>query len=76
MKSFKPSKRRDFIRKLYMLGFDGPYSGSRHQFLIYANHRLTVPSNDEYSIPQVKMMLKEVESILGRNISALDWNKL
>jgi hypothetical protein len=41
-----------------------------------ANHRLTVPSNSEYSVPQLKMMLREVSIILGRDISADEWNDL
>jgi hypothetical protein len=59
---------------LRRLGFDGTYSGSKHQFLVYENHRLTVPSNSEYSIPQLKMMLREAAEILGREITADEWN--
>lgn len=76
MKIWKPCKRRDFIKKLKNLNFIGPYSGSRHQFLIYNNHRLTIPSNDEYSVPQLKMMLKEVNEITGNEIQAEIWNNL
>lgn len=71
-----PCKRIDFIRRLRTLGFEGPYSGSKHQFLVIENHRLTVPSNSEYSIPQLRFMLREVEGILGRGIAADEWNKL
>lgn len=71
-----PCKRRDFLRKLRALGFDGPYSGSRHQFLVSGRHRLAIPSNEEYSIPQLRMMLREVEAILGRSLSAEVWNEL
>jgi len=42
-----PCKRRDFIRRLRKLGFDGPYSGTRHQFMVYAQQRLAIPSNEE-----------------------------
>ena len=58
------------------LGFSGPYSGTRHQFLIYGTDRLAVPSNSEYSVPQLKMMLAELEKILGRTISLEEWNNL
>jgi hypothetical protein len=71
-----PCKRRDFLRKLRALGFDGPFSGSRHQFLVSEQHRLAIPSNEEYSIPQLRMMLREVEAILGRPLSAQEWNEL
>ncbi len=76
MSQWSPCKRSEFIRRLRRLGFDGPYSGSRHQFLVLKNNRLTVPSNSEYSVPQLRMMLREVAEILGREIAADEWNKL
>jgi len=69
-------KHQNFIRRLRKLGFDGPFSGTRHQFMVYQQHRLAIPSNAEYSVPQLRMMLREVEKILGREISAEDWNRL
>ena len=71
-----PCKRRDFIKRLKKFGFEGPYSGTRHQFMIYKNHRLAIPSNNEYSIPQLKMMLNEIENIIKRKIDIDDWNNL
>ena len=76
MSRWRPSKRRDFVRRLKRLGFEGPYSGTRHQFLVYEHHRLAIPSNKEYSVPQLRMMLREVEAILGRRLSADEWNQL
>ncbi len=76
MSQWSPCKRNDFIRKLRRLGFDGPYSGSKHQFLIFGNNRLTVPSNNEYSVPQLRIMIHEAEGILERTISAEEWNSL
>jgi len=76
MSRWLPCKRRDFIKRLRQLGFDGPYSGTRHQFMIYEKHRLSIPSSDEYSIPQLRMMLNEVEGIIGRAITVDDWSSL
>jgi hypothetical protein len=76
MSPWKPCKRRDFIRRLRKLGFDGPYSGTRHQFMIYGQNRMAIPSNAEYSVPQLRMMIREVEGILNRNITVNEWNKL
>jgi hypothetical protein len=73
---WNPCKRRLFIKKLKNLSFDGPFSGTRHQFMIYQNHRMAIPSNREYSIPQLKFILKEVEKILDRQITLAEWNKL
>ncbi|HYW18424.1 MAG TPA: hypothetical protein VE956_03760 [Nodularia sp. (in: cyanobacteria)] len=44
--------------------------------MAYAQHRLTIPSNDEYSVPQLRMMLREVEVILEREITLEEWNRL
>ncbi|WP_448562009.1 hypothetical protein [Trichothermofontia sp.] len=41
-----------------------------------ADHRLTIPSNDEYSVPQLRVMLREVEAILDRAISWDEWTSL
>ncbi|MBI2900140.1 MAG: type II toxin-antitoxin system HicA family toxin [Planctomycetes bacterium] len=76
MAGWRPCKRRDFIRRLRKLGFEGPYSGARHEFLVRAGHRLAVPSNAEYSVPQLAMMMREVSSILGRFVSAAEWDSL
>jgi hypothetical protein len=76
MSQWNPCKRERFIRRLRQLGFAGLYSGAKHQFMIYEQHRLTIPSNKEYSVPQLRMMLREVESILGRQVSVDEWNNL
>ena len=34
-----PVKRRDLIRYLKILGFDGPYSGGKHQFMVPNPHK-------------------------------------
>ncbi len=76
MPRLNPCKRRDFVRRLRKLGFEGPYSGTRHQFMVYQGHRQTIPSNSEYSVPQLRMLLGQVGEILGRGISAEEWNAL
>ena len=76
MSRWTPCKRRDFIRRLRQLGFDGPFSGTRHQFMVYEQHRLAIPSTAEYSVAQLRMMLHEVEEILGQEITAEQWNHL
>jgi predicted RNA binding protein YcfA (HicA-like mRNA interferase family) len=76
MSRWVPCKRRDFIRRLQKLGFYGPFSGTRHQFMVYEQHRLAIPSNAEYSVPQLRMMIREVEDILGYKITADEWTQL
>lgn len=78
MSRWTPCRRADFVRRLVKLGFDGPYSGARHQFMTTGPHRLTIPSNAEYSVGQVRLilMIREVEVVLGRPISLDEWAKL
>ena len=76
MSRWAPCKRRLFIRKLRAIGFEGPYSGTRHQFMVYGQYRLAIPSNAEYSVPQLRMMVREVEGIVDRPITAVEWSQL
>ena len=75
MSQWRPCKRRDFIRRLRKLGFEGPYTGTRHQFMVYKQHRLAIPSTAEYSVPQLRMVLREVEQMVNRQISAEEWGR-
>ena len=72
----KTLKQCEVIRKLRGLGFRGPFSGARHEFMIIRNHRQTLPSNIEYSVPQLRMLINQVQMILGREIPAEEWNSL
>jgi hypothetical protein len=76
MAAWRPLKRREFIRKLSTLGFQGPFSGTRRQFMVFGSHRQTIPSNSEFSVPQVRMLVRQVSSILSRPISAEEWEQV
>ena len=76
MPKWKPCKRRVFIKKLVKLGFDTPEPGGRHFYMRYGTKVLTIPSNDEYSVPQLKMMIKELEKLIARKISLEEWEEL
>ena len=39
-----PIKRVDLIRYLQILGFEGPYSGGKHQFMLKGAIRLRLPN--------------------------------
>ena len=39
-----PVSRREFVRRLASLGFDGPFSGGRHEFMVRGDRRLTLPN--------------------------------
>lgn len=76
MSHWSPCKRREFVRRLRELGFDGPFFGTRHQFMTFDGHRLTIPSNEEFSVPQLRFMLQEVADITGHQLAADEWNAL
>jgi len=76
MPKWSPCKRSDFIRRLRQLGFQGVFSGAKHQFMVIGQNRLTLPSNAEYSVPQLRMMLREAEVMIGREITSDEWAAL
>jgi predicted RNA binding protein YcfA (HicA-like mRNA interferase family) len=39
-----PVSRADFVRRLRRIGFEGPFSGGRHQFMLGRGRRLIVPN--------------------------------
>ena len=39
-----PIKRKDLIHYLRELGFDGPYAGGKHQYMLKGEIKLTVPN--------------------------------
>ena len=44
--------------------------------MILGQHRQTIPTNSEYSVPQIRMLLRQVESILERPVSLEEWISL
>jgi predicted RNA binding protein YcfA (HicA-like mRNA interferase family) len=76
MVKWKPCTRKEFIRKLRKLGFSPPESGGRHFYMRYGTYTFTVPSNREYSMPQVRMLLSEVEEGIDRKITIEEWGTL
>jgi predicted RNA binding protein YcfA (HicA-like mRNA interferase family) len=44
MPPFGPIKRRNLIETLQQLGFTGPYSGGKHQFMVKSTLRLRIPN--------------------------------
>ncbi len=44
MPPFGPIKRRDLIGGLRQVGFEGPYSGGKHQFMVKGDVTLRVPN--------------------------------
>jgi len=45
-----PVKRQDLVRHLNTLGFEGPYSGRKHQFMIRGEITLQLPNPHQSDI--------------------------
>lgn len=50
MPSFGPISRANLIRGLRALGFNGPFSGGKHSFMVRGERRLTIPNQHAGSI--------------------------
>ena len=50
MPPFGPVRRGELIRALRALGFDGPYSGGKHQFMVRGSVTLRIPNPHEGDI--------------------------
>jgi len=44
--------------------------------MVLDKYRFSIPSNDEFSVPQLRMMLNEVEMIVSREIHLEEWEAL
>ena len=44
MPRFGPVHRKDLVGYLKRLGFDGPYSGGKHEFMVKGQLRLVLPN--------------------------------
>ncbi len=72
MPPFGPIKRRDLIRFLKRLGFEGPFSGGKHQFLVREDTTLRVP-NPHRSDIGVGLLARILQQA---GISRDEWEKL
>ena len=72
MPRFGPVKRRDLIRYLGRLGFEGPYSGGKHQFMIKGDITLRLPNPHRSDIG--KELLARI--LRQARIDREEWEKL
>jgi predicted RNA binding protein YcfA (HicA-like mRNA interferase family) len=72
MPAFGPVKRSDLVKYLRKYGFDGPYSGGKHPFMVKGDISLAIPN------PHGKDIGKEFLSRILRQagISKEEWERL
>lgn len=66
-------QRRQLIRKLRALGFTGPFSGGRHQFMVKGALKLRIPNPHAAKDIHISL-LREILRQAG--ISVEEWNRL
>ena len=72
MPALGPTKRQDLIRGLWQCGFDGPFSGGKHQFMKRGSLKLPIPNphQGDISAPLLKRILAKA------GITEEEWERL
>ena len=68
----KPLSRKELVRKFRALGFSGPFSGGRHQFMIKGSHKIRIPNphSSEIDVSLLKEILRQA------GISSTEWEEV
>lgn len=71
MPKLSPVSRRELVRRLEVLGFDGPYPGGKHQWMRRGTVRIIVPNPQAGDIDPglIRRILQQAA------ITVEDWNK-
>jgi len=71
MMTVKAISRRELMRKLRALGFEGPYSGGKHQFMKKGTLKLRIPNphQRDISVGLLRRILRQA------NISPQEWEE-
>ena len=72
MPAFGPVSRRDLVRYLRELGFEGPYQGKKHDFMVRGDltPRIPNPHRGDISKDLLDRVLKQAD------ISKEEWREL
>jgi predicted RNA binding protein YcfA (HicA-like mRNA interferase family) len=69
---FGPIKRGDLIRCLRQVGFEGPYSGGKHQFMVSGDITIWIPNPHQGDIG--RELLARI--LRQAHINRGEWEKL
>ena len=58
-----PIKRSEFISRLKSFGFEGPFTGGKHEFMIRDTVRLTIPNphKEEIGVDLLSRILRQAD---------------
>jgi predicted RNA binding protein YcfA (HicA-like mRNA interferase family) len=64
--------RKDLVRKFRALGYSGPFSGGKHQFMIKGSQKIRIPNPhvSDISASLVKEILRQA------GISSQEWDNV
>jgi predicted RNA binding protein YcfA (HicA-like mRNA interferase family) len=72
MPAFGPIKRKDLIKAFKKAGFEGPFAGGKHEFLVRGELRLVLPNPHPSDISKDLL----IRILKQANIKRADWEKL
>ncbi|MDQ3775066.1 MAG: type II toxin-antitoxin system HicA family toxin [Pseudomonadota bacterium] len=67
-----PIRRRELVRYLKLLGFEGPYSGGRHQFMTKGDITLRIPNPHQGDIARDLL----IRILRQADVSRSEWEGL
>jgi predicted RNA binding protein YcfA (HicA-like mRNA interferase family) len=72
MPNLNPVSRRELVRKLKVLGFEGPFPGGKHQWMRRGGLRLTIPNPHRGAIDPglIRRILRQAGFTLAEWLSA------
>lgn len=67
----RPLKRRELIRKFRLLGFSGPWSGSKHAFMVKGALKVRIPNphDQDVGVPLLREILRQA------GVDPADWER-
>ncbi|MCI0393658.1 MAG: type II toxin-antitoxin system HicA family toxin [Chloroflexi bacterium] len=72
MPAFGPIKRQELIRQLRKLGFERPFSGGNHQYMIKGHLKLFIPNPHHGDISRALL----VKILRQASIDKEEWERL
>lgn len=72
MARLSPVKRRELIRRLERLGFEGPYTGGNHEYMVRNGVRVAIPNphSSDIGVGLLSRILKQA------GVSRKEWENV
>ena len=67
--ALRPLSRLDLLRRLRALGFEGPFAGAKHQFMVRGDRTIRIPNphGSDIGVPLLRELLRQA------GISPSEW---